>query len=281
MPDYFPGFPCNIYETDFDLPLASNQASQWHWHERLQLMRIEKGSIELSVPNHKATFKEGMIIVIPPRLPHQIISSNQGKYTGINFDLSMVAPYHSAYYQKIILPWLNHQSSHHLLIEPSLSIYPLFSNLFDTIIELDQTIELTDQPKIFNLLFSVIPSLLSLSSDNGSNHTSYHYHYLYQIFDYIESNLAHPFSLNDIASAIGLSPSHLSRYFYHCCSIHLFDYINNRRIERSVNLLQDPSRTIQSIAFDCGFTSASYFIATFKQKMKQTPHQFRKNQFKQ
>ena len=277
MPDYFPGFPCNIYQTDFSYPLISNLATKWHWHDRIQIMMITHGLITVSIPMHQYELQPNMIMVIPPHLPHQITSENQGCYIGINLDLSLVSSYTSAYYQQIIIPWLNHHQQC-LLVSPHHPSFNALISCFDTIIQLDKNPHLSDQPTLMQSLLKMTSMILTMDQDMVEPLPKSNSKYLYPIFDYIESNLNHPFSLHDIATAIGLSPSQLSRYFKSCCHINLFDYICKRRIEKSIHLLQNKSNSIQWIAHECGFTSSSYFIATFKKAMNCTPQQFRTHQ---
>ena len=52
-----------------------------------------------------------------------------------------------------------------------------------------------------------------------------------------------------------------------------------RRLEECARRLRDPAdaaRSVTEIAFDCGFTDASYFGRSFRQRYGQTPREFRR-----
>ena len=55
------------------------------------------------------------------------------------------------------------------------------------------------------------------------------------------------------------------------------DYINTRRVEEALGLLEKTDLSIEEISERIGFTSASYFSRIFKQKMGMPPMRFRTN----
>ena len=53
------------------------------------------------------------------------------------------------------------------------------------------------------------------------------------------------------------------------------DYLNEYRISKAVTLLINTDKNITEIAEMTGFSTTSYFISRFRQKMGITPFQFR------
>ena len=54
----------------------------------------------------------------------------------------------------------------------------------------------------------------------------------------------------------------------------LRDYVEQQRIKKAINLLQTTNLTLTQIAFECGFSSQSYFSYVFKRRMKKSPREY-------
>ena len=56
----------------------------------------------------------------------------------------------------------------------------------------------------------------------------------------------------------------------------LRDYIEEQRIKKATNLLLTTNYSLTQIAYECGFSSQSYFSYVFKRRMKKTPREYAK-----
>lgn len=83
-------------------------------------------------------------------------------------------------------------------------------------------------------------------------------------------------TLDALASELGLHRAHISRSFPRYFNCTFGEYIRRRRIEKSVRLLRDSSRSLTEIAMECGFSDQSHFIRTFKTIHRITPKEFRR-----
>lgn len=99
--------------------------------------------------------------------------------------------------------------------------------------------------------------------------------YTEQCKDYVSGHYREKIYLEDIAEALGISSSYLSRLFKKETGISLQDFINDVRVEKASNLLRYSEETLPGIAEYVNFPSQSYFGKIFKQKMKMTPKQYR------
>ncbi|MEH7095868.1 AraC family transcriptional regulator, partial [Neobacillus vireti] len=96
--------------------------------------------------------------------------------------------------------------------------------------------------------------------------------------DYIHLNLEKPLTLSDIAAALHVNPSHLSRKFKQDSGLTIIDYINQKRVEEAKLHLQAGSTTVTDIALMVGYNDLNYFTRVFKKFTGQTPSQYMKNQ---
>lgn len=93
---------------------------------------------------------------------------------------------------------------------------------------------------------------------------------------YIEKNFADSeLHIEDLASREALSVCYFLRQFRKYFEITPHQYLKNIRINEAKTMLDTTSKSVEDIAHECGFCSASHFISTFKENTGMTPRQFR------
>lgn len=93
--------------------------------------------------------------------------------------------------------------------------------------------------------------------------------------EYVYSNIHARITIEDVAKAVGLSPSYLSKLFKSETGIALSDYIRMRKVEQAKNLLRFSDFTYVEISNYLSFVSQSHFIDVFKKYEGMTPKEFR------
>lgn len=92
--------------------------------------------------------------------------------------------------------------------------------------------------------------------------------------EYIKENLTSDLKLETVAKTVSLSPIHFHNCFKASTGKTLQDYVEEQRIKKAVNLLLTTDMPLTRIAFECGFSSQSYFSFVFKRRMKTTPRSY-------
>ena len=93
--------------------------------------------------------------------------------------------------------------------------------------------------------------------------------------DYMETNLAEPLTLIDVADAAGLSPSHFARRFKSATGAPPHQYLMSMRVERAKRMLAH-REPIAEIALACGFTHQEHLTRIFRRLTGLTPARFRR-----
>jgi AraC family transcriptional regulator len=88
---------------------------------------------------------------------------------------------------------------------------------------------------------------------------------------FVEANLERPLRLADLASRAGLSPFHFARAFRATMGTTPRLFLEQRRIERALLLLRDPSRSLAQVALEAGLGSQSRFTTTLRRATGFTP----------
>ena len=99
--------------------------------------------------------------------------------------------------------------------------------------------------------------------------------YVERCKDYVRKNYRQKIYIEDIAEALGISTSYLSRLFHSETGERLQDHINAVRIERAANMLLYSDTSLSEIAEYVGFPNQSYFGKLFLKYRGITPRKFR------
>ena len=91
---------------------------------------------------------------------------------------------------------------------------------------------------------------------------------------YIKEHPTDCLSLEALASRVHLSPIHFHNLFKTSVGKTLHDYVEEQRIKKAVNLLITTDYSLTKIAYECGFSSQSYFSYVFKRRMNKTPREY-------
>lgn len=100
--------------------------------------------------------------------------------------------------------------------------------------------------------------------------------YTRQTKDYIARHYREKIYLADIADAININQTYLSKLFAREAGMTIQEYICKVRVERAANLLRYSDEEIATIALHVNFPSQSYFGKMFRKYMGLTPLEYRK-----
>ena len=126
-----------------------------------------------------------------------------------------------------------------------------------------------------SLLLELIYTINKDSSfKNRNGNFSSNYLLIEKSLNYIKEHLTGDLSLEKIAKAMSISPIHFHNTFKAAVGKTLRDYIEEQRIKKATNLLLTTNYSLTQIAYECGFSSQSYFSYVFKRRMKKTPREY-------
>lgn len=99
---------------------------------------------------------------------------------------------------------------------------------------------------------------------------------LARVLSYIENNYLNHIKLEDLSAIAKVSSRHLCRIFKAIYNNTPINYIIQLRIRYSCVLLLSTTQRISEIAFQSGFCDSNYFTREFKQLLKMSPREYRK-----
>lgn len=94
---------------------------------------------------------------------------------------------------------------------------------------------------------------------------------LLRVLDYIDENINHTISIEQLANLIFISKDHLIRLFKKHMNATPVHYINQKKIEKAQLMMLIDEDNIQQLCFKLGFENISYFNRLFKKITGETP----------
>ena len=153
----------------------------------------------------------------------------------------------------------------------------LYKVIFAKLVKHYNTLADSEEIILQSLLLELIYTISkdsSLKIKNGNYFNNYSM--IEASLNYIKEHLTEELSLERIAKSMSVSPIHFHNTFKTSVGKTLRDYIEEQRIKKAINLLLTTNFSLTQIAFECGFSSQSYFSYVFKRRMNVTPRKYTK-----
>lgn len=171
------------------------------------------------------------------------------------------------------------------------------SEFYQTLVSAPDCMRVTDKPKYQSLFEEFITHVITGENSDDWFSLSKLYELFYRIrraaafnldehpqtsaavnsaAEYIERNYGSEISLSALAAAAGYSPNYFHALFTSATGITPQKYVLSVRIKHAKKQLAVTDKPLARIAYDCGFSSQSYFTMQFKSITLLTPKEYRK-----
>lgn len=97
-----------------------------------------------------------------------------------------------------------------------------------------------------------------------------------QIMEWVEHHYPEPFELAGLASAVHLTPNHVSSLFRKSVGSSITEYLTARRLRQACWLLRTTDLPVREIGETVGFHNFSYFCQVFKRHVGLSPYRYKK-----
>lgn len=257
----------------------------WHWHPEVEISLIQTGEMLYKVNHCTYHLKKGDILFGNANVLHSgyMIQNQDCHYISITFDPKLIYGFQqSIINQKYVEPLTQDfslpaihfdftQSWHTSILESILRIVEKSEQKPD-FFEVDITVELLSLWK--TILAHRSPSVAYAAHDKIA------FDRIRMIIGYIEKNYRDKISLEEVAGQIHLCTSECSRLFKTYMNVSLFTFLQEYRIEKSLDYLMDSSYSITDVASMAGYSDSNYYSKVFAKIKGCSPRQYRKEQLR-
>ena len=253
----------------------------WHWHPEIEITYVQKGTMCYKVNHMVYHLKEGDIVFNNSGALHSGTMENQEDcaYIPVTFDPRLIYGFfQSTINSKYVDPVIQDSMLPAICIDQSESWHKPFREYLLRIIALDEK-----KPDFYELDITIcLQSMWRLLLEHiiyepqASRENSLEYDRIKKILSYIEENYQNKITLNDIARHIHLCESECTRLFKRHMNTTLFAFLQEYRIERSLELLQ-AGEPISAVADKAGFSDPNYYSKVFARIKGCSPREYRKH----
>ena len=255
----------------------------WHWHPEIEITYVQKGTMCYKVNHMVYHLKEGDIVFNNSGALHSGTMENQKDcaYIPVTFDSRLIYGFfQSTVNSKYVDPVIQDSMLPAICIDQSEPWHKPFLEYLLRIIDLDEK-----KPDFYELDITIcLQSMWRLLLEHityepqASRENSLEYDRIKKILSYIEENYQNKITLNDIAGHIHLCESECTRLFKRHMNTTLFAFLQEYRIERSLEFLQD-DQPVSAVADKAGFSDPNYYSKVFAKIKGCSPREYRNHRF--
>lgn len=267
-------FPVQKYMTKLN---SDYPAVTTHWHEEAEFTLVTKGSCLYQINLTDYEVNAGDLLLIPPLFLHSILLDSQEELLSetyvfhLNFLGGNSTDICSTRY---LLPMMNQEFSMPCLITPDHPVYDTLKNIFDQITSFYNQAGFGYELALKSLFLQAVFLLLPYRETTIASDARISSDKLKAVLDYLELHYPDPISISELARLCFFSDYHFMRFFKKHMGMTCVEYLNNLRLEKSVELFEQGNSSILEVSLSVGFRNLSYFHRAFKKKYHMTPLAF-------
>ncbi|WP_312089500.1 AraC family transcriptional regulator [Chryseobacterium sp.] len=249
----------------------------WHYHPEIELILVKGGSGKRQIGSSITYFKDGDLVLIGSNLPHCGLTNEN-----TNNEHEIVIQFKPDFLGDKI--WeVQEMAKIAAMLEKSKSGMVFGDEIKKAIgSKISQMHELQSVNKL--LKFFEILHDLSVSEDYRILNAGKYYlqthvednERINRIFNYVKDHFKEQITLEEIAELANMKVPSFCRYFKKITNKTFTQFVNEYRITHSLKLLAEKPMSITEVCFESGFNNFSYFNKTFKEYIKKSPSQYRK-----
>ena len=273
--DHFPFLVSYQCLSEYD-----SNSFMWHCHPEIEITYVKEGSMHYRINNRSFHLKEGDIIFCNSNALHSGEMENQEdcSYIPITFDPKLIYGFfQSTICTRYVDPVIQNLAVCAVHIDYSEKWHETFRDRMLEVISLDKK-----KPDFYELDISIRMQLLwrllveHLPHQPVSTTSDFtEYERIRRILSYIEQNYMNQITLDDISEHIHLCESECTRLFKRHMNTTLFSFLQEYRIERSLEYL-NTKESISAIAEKTGFSDSNYYSKVFSKIKGCSPREYRK-----
>ncbi len=258
----------------------------WHFHSEYQLFTVLKGRGTRFIGDHMQNFREGDMVLTGPNLPH-LWKNDKAYHDPANGLVThgIVIYFPDNFLNDSIFQLEEFEGIAQMLqksvrgIEVMGNTNLIIREMMIEMLEMQGAKSLIHLLKILNLMVDSLDCRMIADSAYINTNRESEKDRMGQVYEYVMQNFQGKVSLEEAAQLSNLSVSAFSRFFKSRVNKSFSDFLTDVRISHACKLLNETDLNISEISYECGFFTLSNFNKLFRERIKKTPMEYRK-QFK-
>lgn len=237
-----------------------------HWHERMELLVVEHGSINLTLGNGHISAEAGTVAVFMPGQPHGGFAGENGvKYYAIMFDVRKFVNSTDAS-EKYLIPLAEQRVAFSGVVR-SAEIFSAAEELCREQLSGQKASSLIIMSSVYRILGLLYRSCVMSNEQPTAADSRFK-----NITEFIDRHFCEEISSAALSRRFGYDEAYFCRRFKSVTGLRPMEYIQILRLEHARELIEaDGDIKISELASNCGFSDPGYFARCFKKHYGTTP----------
>ncbi len=249
---------------------AGRMCFQMHWHDRVELLYVTCGKLEVHLDDRQVEILAGQVAVFCPRMLHGGFAGENGvKFHTIMFDLDNF--YNKTPASEKYLDGLFRNEVCFQTVTTNEHITEAVKQLIKRLTAKDEENPLF----VVGLVYDIVGNLYQFCRESIKPIQKISENFR-NVLEFVNNHFTEDISTQSLSQRFGYNETYFCRRFKEVTGITLMKYIQILRIELAQKLLKNTEKGIAEIALECGFTDISYFSNCFKRQVGLAPKEFRK-----
>lgn len=250
------------------------QGSDMHFHNEIELIYYQTGSMKYIIDNIPIDLKEGELLFINSSVPH-----NSASCLGLNvyYILQFKNPLPVTSNLPYLASFLNDNNLPFYIFSKGDPVYEEIKDIIVSMREIYDRSDIASDFTIKSMQYRIVSLLYEKNifrEPTVANHSTT-IQRLLPVFEYIEKNYEKTISLTTLANLINIERTYFCRLFKQTTGKNVSEYINYVRVIKAQELLKQ-GKCVTEVALDVGFSSVSHFGQVFKKVAFCSPSGFLK-----
>ncbi|MDU5110220.1 MAG: AraC family transcriptional regulator [Clostridium sp.] len=248
----------------------------YHWHEEMEILFVLKGRVELFIDKEVNILEEGDIFLINKNEIHYVKSTNPLENSQL-----LVLQFNTEYLEKYYV----NLSNLRFKLDSSQKdtgnekfynkIRIILAEMMNVVFNKEEPYELLINRYLLDLIIILINNF-NVDENSEDKTLKVSENRLVDIIKYINNNYKDSdLTIAKIASELYLNPQYLSRYFKEKMGITIKVFLDNLRLNKSLNDLKLSKNRVIDIANRHGFPDEKSYYRVFKSVIGITPNKYR------
>ena len=253
-----------------------------HWHEYIELLYFLNGTADVFLDGRLHRVGVGDLLIINSKEVHRIHLNPSTLYHVVQFDPGMLHMSSTVFTLKYVLPFTSGDREYPRLFRKDHLRYTPIPKHIEAIMrevkDEQYAYELAVQGNI-NILFTDIVRTwhrLGIDINDDSFLKDAEVDRLRSALSFIDKHYHRNISAKEAAKLCNMSYNYFTARFKQVLGRSFTSHLNLIRLMQAEQQLVSTDNSITDIAYNCGFSSTSYFISKFSKYKGITPKQYRK-----
>ena len=227
------------------------------FHKHMELVYVLNGKLNMCIDGQETELNEGEVSIAFPYTIHSYERADDIEAVIVLFSPEAVNLFNNeVFHNKPVCPYVKKNDKIGILVE--------------RLVEYAGNDEKLAQAYLNTIMGEVLKSLKLVKTENMDVSSAQ------QVLIYCSEHYFEDISIKNVATALFLSESYVTKIFSNKLGCSFREYINTLRVNEAKKLLSNTEMKIIEIMYACGFKNQSSFNRVFYEETGLTPKEYRK-----